>query len=264
MNLPPFSRPHVAVVEMYGAIGGNVRSRTYAPLFKALREDTRVRAVVLDIDSPGGSASDSDYLYGLIRKTAARTPVVAFIRGTGASGAYFIACAAQRIVAHRSSIVGSIGVITIRPQVQELLDKIGVKVSVTATGPLKGMGLPFREESAQEKAKNEALVGAFFEHFIAVVAAGRKRSPEEVRGWATGEVFWAPQALERGMVDDLGDLEHAVAVAAKLGGVSRKHAVTVRPKLPFPQRLLQRVASASLRAVSAEAERLLAPRVEYR
>ena len=264
MNLSPFGRPRVAVVEMYGTIGANVRSRTYAPLFKALREDHNIRAVVLDIDSPGGSASDSDYLYGLIRRVSTRKPVVAFIRGTGASGGYFIACAAQRIVAQRSSIVGSIGVITIRPQVQELLDKIGIKVTITATGPLKGMGLPFREESAQEKAKNEALVGAFFEHFIAVVAAGRKRSPEEVRGWATGEVFWAPQALERGMVDDLGDLEHAVAVAAKLGGVSRKHAVTVRPKLPFPQRLLQRVASASLRAVSAEAERLLAPRVEYR
>lgn len=264
MNLTPFSRPRVAVVEMYGAIGGNVRSHTFAPLFKALREDRGIRAVVLDIDSPGGSASDSDYLYGLIRRVARRKPVVAFIRGTGASGAYFIACAAPRIVAQRSSIVGSIGVITIRTQVQELLEKIGVKVSVTATGPLKGMGLPFREESSQEKAKNEALVGAFFEHFIDVVAAGRKRSRDDVRAWATGEVFWAPQALERGMVDELGDLEHAVAVAAKLGGVSHRHAVTVRPKLPFPQRLLQRVASASLHAASAEAERLLAPRVEYR
>ncbi|HLZ73330.1 MAG TPA: signal peptide peptidase SppA [Dehalococcoidia bacterium] len=264
MNLPLPNRPRVAVVEMNGTIGGGVRSRSYAPLFKALREDRGVRALVLDIDSPGGSASESDYLYGQIRRAAARKPVIAFIRGTGASGAYFIACAGQRIIAQRSSIIGSIGVITIRPQVQELLEKIGVKVSVTATGPLKGMGLPFREESEQEKAKNEALVGAFFEHFIDVVAAGRKVSKETVRGWATGEVFWAPQALERGMVDELGDLEHAVAVAAKLVDISPKQAVTVRPKLPFPQRLLQRAAAASLNAARAEAERLFAARVEYR
>ncbi|HEY7294496.1 MAG TPA: signal peptide peptidase SppA [Dehalococcoidia bacterium] len=264
MNLALPNRPRVAVVEMYGTIGGHLRSRTYAPLFKALREERAVRALVLDIDSPGGSASESDYLYSLIRKVAARKPVVAFIRGTGASGAYFIACAAQRIVAQRSSIVGSIGVITIRPQMQELLDKVGIKVSVTATGPLKGMGLPFREESEQEKAKNEALVGTFFEHFLDVVAAGRRVSKETARGWATGEVFWAPQARERGMVDELGDLEHAVAVAAKLGEVPRKNVVTVRPKLPFPQRLLQRVASASLSAAHAEAERLFTPRIEYR
>ncbi len=264
MNLPLPNRPRIAVVEIYGTIGGSVRSRTYAPLFKALREDRSIRALVLDIDSPGGSASESDYLYGLIRKTAARKPVIAFIRGTGASGAYFIACAAQRIVAQRSSIIGSIGVITIRPQVQELLEKIGVQVSVTATGPLKGMGLPFREESEQEKAKNEALVGAFFAHFIDVVAAGRRVPKETVRDWATGEVFWAPQALERGLIDELGDLEDAVAVAARLGGVPRKQVVTVRPKLPFPQRLFQRVASASLNAARVEAERLFAPRIEYR
>lgn len=190
--------------------------------------------------------------------------MIAFIRGTGASGGYFLACAARHIVAQRSSIVGSIGVITVRPQIQELLEKIGVKVSVTATGPLKGMGLPFREESPAEQEKARALVDSFFEHFVAVVAEGRNAPESTVREWATGEVFWGRQALEKGLVDELGDLERAVTLAAELGGVPRKHAVMVRPRLPLGQQLVQRLAGATTTAVRAEIERLLTPRLEYR
>lgn len=258
------SKTKVAVVEINGAIGAQVRSRQFAPLFKALREDKAVRAVVLDIDSPGGGASDSDYLYMGVKALAAKKPVVAFIRGTGASGAYLLACAAQRIVAQRSGIVGSIGVITIRPQMQDLLEKIGVQVNVTATGPLKGMGLPFRAETPEEHAKTEALIGQFFEHFIDIVAEGRKVSRDVVRSWATGEIFWATQALERGLVDELGELEAAIAVAAKLGGVSEKRTVSVRPRQPLMQRLLQRSASAAAQAVAGEAVRLFSARIEYR
>ena len=264
MDVPMVGKSKVAVVEIAGQIGAQVRSRQYAPMLKALREDKRVRAVLLDIDSPGGGASDSDYIYECVRAVQAEKPVVAFIRGTGASGAYFIACAAERIVAQRSAIVGSIGVITLRPQVQQLLDKIGVQINVTATGPLKGMGLPFREESEAERAKTEALITQFFDHFLDVVAAGRKVDRETVRGWATGEIFWAPQALERGMIDELGGLEQALSVAARLGGVSEKNAVTVRPHQPLVQRLLQRSAQAAAQSVAAEAVRLFSARIDYR
>jgi protease-4 len=264
MAFPGLTRPKVAVVEVYGTIGGSVRSRHFAPMFKALRENKQVRAVVLDIDSPGGSASESDYLYRSLQLLAAQKPLVAFIRGVGASGSYFLACAGQRIVAQRSSVVGSIGVITIRPQVQELLGKMGVQVNVTATGPLKGMGLPFRPESEEERTKNQAMVDAFFQHFIAVVAEGRHVPETTVRDWATGEVFWGKEALAKGLVDELGELEDAIAVAAKLGHTPEKNVVAVRPRIPLGQRLMQRVASASTAAVRTELERLLAPRIEYR
>lgn len=264
MTLPTLGKKKVAVVELAGQIGVQIRSRQYLPLLKALREDPHVRAVVLDIDSPGGGASDSDYIHQGIKALRAKKPVIAFIRGTGASGAYLIACAAERIIAQRSSIIGSIGVITIRPQVQRLLEKIGIEVNVTATGPLKGMGLPFREETPEERAKTEALVNQFFEHFLDVVAEGRKVPREVVRGWATGEVFWAPQALERGLVDELGDLEQALALAAKLGGVPERNAVTVRPRQPLVQRLLQRSAATAANAVLAQIEQLLSARIEYR
>jgi len=264
MQVPMLTRPRVAVVEVYGPIGGAVRSRQFAPMLKSLREEKQVRAVVLDIDSPGGSASESDYIFTAVQALAARKPVVAFIRATGASGSYLIACAAQRIVAQRSSIVGSIGVISVRPQVQELLEKIGVKVSVMATGPLKGMGLPFREESKEEREKSRALINSFFEHFIAVVAEGRRVPAETVRGWATGEVFWASQALEKGLVDELGDLEQAVAVAARLGRVPEKNTVAVRPHVPFGQRLMQRFAMTAATAIRTEIDRLCSPRIDFR
>ena len=264
MNIPPFNRSRVAVVEMYGTIGGAVRSRQFAPMLKSLREDKQVKALVLDIDSPGGSAGDSDYLYDAFRRVRERKPVSAFIRGTGASGAYYIACATQRIIAQRSSIVGSIGVITIRPQMQDLLDKIGVQVSVTATGPLKGAGLPFREETEAERVNMRLMVDAFFERFIDVVADGRRVSRERARQWATGEVFWANRALDEGLVDELGDLERAVAVASSMVNIPEKNAVTVRPRVPLAQRLLKGVGSAAASSLHAEFERLFVPRIEYR
>jgi len=126
------------------------------------------------------------------------------------------------------------------------------------------MGLPFREESEQERQKFEAMIGSFFEHFLDVVAEGRRVPKETVRGWATGEIFWAPQALDKGLVDELGDLEQAITVAAALGNVPEKNTVTVRPKAPIMQRLLQRSAAAAGTAIRTEIDRLLTPRIEYR
>lgn len=265
MNLVlPFLAPRVAVVEIYGTIGNAVRTQQYVPAFKALREDRRVRAVVLDIDSPGGSAIATDYLYTELRKLAARKPVVAFIRGIGASGAYFLAVGATRIVATRSSIVGSIGVISIRPVAEELLGKIGVRVSITRSGPLKGMGSPFVEMTEAERAKEQEMVERFFRHFLQVVAEGRKVPEETVRSWATGEVFWGQEALEKGLVDELGDLDRATALAARLARIPER-VVRVRPRrLPIVQRLTGQFAHSLARAVAAEVERALTARIEYR
>jgi protease-4 len=262
--LRPWQHAHVAVVELYGTIGGAIRTQDYVPALKALREDKRVRAVVLDIDSPGGSAQVADYLYTEIRKVAARKPVVAFIRGVGASGGYFLAVGARRIVATRASLVGSIGVITIRPVAEELLGKIGVRVAVAKTGPLKGTGLPFTELTDQERQKDQAMVDWFFDHFLQVVADGRHVPVEVVRGWATGEVYWGEDARERGLVDEIGDLERAIALASDLARIPER-VRRVRPrKAPLFQRLIGQATTALAQAVAVEVERALTSRVEYR
>jgi protease-4 len=260
----PWMAPKVAVLELYGTIGGAIRTQQFVPAIKGLREDRRVRAVVLDIDSPGGSATVADYLYLELKKLAAKKPVIAFIRGVGASGGYYIAMGATRIIATRAALVGSIGVITIRPVAEELLSKIGVRVAVSKTGPLKGMGLPFVDITDEERAKDQRMVEQFFDHFIGVVAEGRRVPQDTVREWATGEVFWGPEALEKGLVDELGDLERATALAAELARIPEK-VTRVRPRRnPILARLTGQVAQSIARAVAVEIETALAARVEYR
>lgn len=269
MDLPvplPFRLrpPKVAVLELYGTIGGAIRTQQYVPALKALRENDRVRAVVLDIDSPGGSATVTDYLYIEIRKLALKKPVVAFIRGIGASGSYFLAVGATRIIATRSSLVGSIGVSTIRPVAEELLNKIGVRVAIAKSGPLKGMGSPFTAMTEEERQKDQEMVDRFFQHFINVVAEGRRAPIETVREWATGEVFWGREAMERGLVDELGDLDRATELAAELAGIEEK-VMRVHPRRnPLLQRLTGQFSRALARAVAVEVERALTTRIEYR
>ena len=260
MELPHIGKKRVAVVELHGTIGTSIRSQQFVPIFKRLREDQRTRAVVLDIDSPGGSASVSDYLYLEVRKLAEKKPVIAFVRGTCASGSYYIACAATRIISLRSAVVGSIGVLMIRPDMQDLLSKVGVNVSVTTTGPYKGMGLPFREMTPEEQRKNQEMADRFFDQFVNVVAEGRHVPVDTARGWATGEVWWASDAQGMGIVDELGDLERATAYAAEQAGIT-EHTETVRPARPPLQRLITRMAYTMTQAAGAEVERLLSARM---
>jgi protease-4 len=220
---------HIAVVEMEGTIGPGIKAAEFAKLFRSLEESNRVRAVVLDIDSPGGSASASDYLYLSVSALAAKKPVIAFIRGTGASGAYLLSCAAAKIIAIPSAIIGSIGVISMRPLLYEALDRLSLKMAVTKSDRFKDMGSMFRPATAEEEAKEQALVDELFEQFVDAVAKGRNMEREAARAVATGEVFTARKGVELGLVDEVGDLHRAIDVAAELGQVARKP-VWVRPR----------------------------------
>ena len=126
-------------------------------------------------------------------------------------------------------------------------------------GPYKGMGLPFRGMTPEEERKNQEMADRFFEHFVAVVAEGRHVASDVARGWASGEVWWASEALEMGLVDELGDLERATAYAAERAGIA-EHVEQVRPQRPIAQKLLSQVAYTWTRAAGAEIERLLSAR----
>jgi len=237
-------KAHVAVVELEGTIGGGLKPGEFGKLFRSLEENNHVRAVVLDVDSPGGSASGSDYLYLAVQSLAKKKPVVAFIRGNGASGAYLLSCAAAKIIAIPSAIVGSIGVISMRPLVYEALDRLHVRMEVTKSDRLKDMGSMFRPPTEEEKAKEQQLVDDLFESFVAAVSEGRHISLEAARAVATGEVFTGRRALERGLVDELGDLPRAIDLAAELGNVPAKP-VWVRPRRGLKD-LLSSVSSQAL------------------
>jgi protease IV len=219
----------VAVVEMEGAIGPRIKVSEYVKLFRSLEQNEHVRAVVLDIDSPGGSAPGSNYLYLAVKSLVARKPVIAFIRGIGASGAYMFACPATKIVAIPSAIIGSIGVISMRPSIYEALERIGVQMSVTKSDRLKDMGSMFREATEEEKQKEQELVDDLYDQFLDIVAEGRGIDKKRAKELATGEVYTARRCVELGLVDELGDLERAIDLAAELGEAPRRP-IWLKPK----------------------------------
>ncbi len=253
----PFPPRRVAIIRLYGPISGGARIADRVELARRLRTSGRVPAVVLDIDSPGGSATASDDLFLALERLAAAKPLVAAIRGTGASGAYLAALAARTIVAQPHAVVGSIGVISASPRLPRLLDRLGVDVSDHRAGRLKGMGSPWRDETDEESAKEQALVDAFYAAFVTRLATGRKLTEERARELATGEVWLGEQARELGLVDEIGDLERAVELAAEVAGVPARSA-PVRLHQPLFDRLVGRASvslAASLReAIEAELE----------
>ncbi len=259
----PIRRPRTAVLEMYGPLGPVIRGPEYVRTISALASDPHIRSVVVDVDSPGGSAPVADSIYRALRHLSARKPTVAFIRGSGLSGGYLIACAATKVVALPTALVGSIGVILIRPVVQELMERVGVKMVITKEGHLKDMFQPFREPTAEEREKVQALTGEIYEWFVDAVATSRRLDPKTVRGYATGEMFTAAKAKEMGLIDELGDWETALDMASELGRIPRRLQY-VRPRRPLLERLLARGGAAMAGAVAAELELRLSPRLELR
>lgn len=243
----------IAVIEVFGAIGGAVKSPEMSRLLNMARDDHRIRAVVLDIDSPGGGSSASDYIYRSVKRVAERKPVIAAIRGTGASGSYMIACGAQRIVASPGAIIGSIGVISVRPILEDLLERAGIKVNVNKSGAYKDMGALWREATPEEQEKMQSLIDDIFQDFVTIVSEARGLDENAVRDLATGEVYLADRARELGLVDELGDLERALDIASELTGAPPKP-LYLRPKRNLRQLLFGSVSEALVQAVADQVE----------
>ncbi|MDA0733834.1 MAG: signal peptide peptidase SppA [Chloroflexi bacterium] len=257
-------RSGIAVVEIHGVIGTRVRESVYARLFDSIARDKRYKALLLDINSPGGSATGSDLLYHSLKKVAQQKPVVAYVSGVGASGGYYLACAASKVVALPAALVGSIGVIYLRPILEQLLGKVGVELSVFKGGRLKDMTGFWRSPTDEESEKFQGLISEMYDTFVSVVVQGRSLEDSQVRELATGELYTARRGHEMGLVDELGDFELALNLAAELGNVKAKPR-WIRPKRSLSERLTGRMSSRSpgLGLLSAEMLRLLAGGMYY-
>jgi len=262
MALKILQRGRIAIVELFGSLGMALRSDEYVPIFESLRRSKAIKAVVLDIDSSGGEVPTSAYLRLAVSKLTAEKPVVAFVRGTCASGAYLIGCAAQKIVAMPYAVIGSIGVLSFWPVISELMERLGVQVEVSKSAELKDMHAFWRPPTAEEREKAQALVDAFHSEFVSTVAEARGLEPETVQALATGEVFWARQALALGLVDELGDQERAIELAMELGQVPRR-LIYVRPKRPRWRRWMGRFAGSLVAEIGLRVERRLLPRLWF-
>jgi protease IV len=231
-------RRRIAIISLRGVIGGAARTDDLLRTLASARRNSRVRAVLLEIDSPGGGATASETLHVAVKRVAAEKPVVAWIRGTGASGSYFIACGATRILAFPSALVGSIGVISVRPIAVEALQRLGTRINVTKTGKFKDLGAPWREPTPDDEAKERELVDAIFRRFVAAVRSARRMDDTRVARVTTGEVWLASQALDLGLVDALSEHEDAaLAVAQDLAGLPHHHFIRMGPKRTLMQRL---------------------------
>lgn len=225
----------IAVIEMHGVIGTVIREPEYSRMLERVARNRSIGALVLDIDSPGGSATASDLLYESVRRVAAQKPVVAYIRGLGASGGYYIACGAGAILASRAALIGSIGVIYLRPVVQQMLSKLGIELSVFKEGRLKDMSGFWRHPTDEEADKMQSLIGSMYNLFVAVVCESRQLTPEQGLELATGELYTAQQAITHRLIDRSGGFDDAVAEAMRLSGARRKIR-RFRPKRPFMER----------------------------
>ncbi len=262
LNLNP---DRIAVTELFGAIGSPTRTTEWVRMLKAVEENKHIRALVIDIDCPGGGAGASEYMYRSVAKVAAKKPVVAFVRGTCASGGYMVACAAASITAVPMAIVGSIGVISMRPMLYDLLDKIGVRMEVTKSGRLKDMFSNFREPTPEERTKEQALIDSFYNRFVSLVAEERKMPNERIRELATGEIFTAEQAKENGLIDELGDLDTAIDLAQKMANLSERKVTYARPHRGLRDRLLANTATGLMESFAYALEAgLNRPRIELR
>ena len=230
-------RRRIAVLTIKGVIGGAVRASDVTHQLDKLRESRTTKAVMLDIDSPGGSATESEALYLATKRLAAEKPVVAWIRGTGASGSYFMACGATRILAFPGAIVGSIGVISARPILAETLRRIGASLLVTKTGPFKDLGAPWKEPTDEDRAKEQSLVDAVFARFTAAVSDARDLRGRALDAVTTGEVWLATQAKDLGLVDALTEEEGALEEAQRLAGLPHHRTVRIGRRKTVLQRL---------------------------
>jgi protease-4 len=217
----------VGVVAVHGAIVDSAPQRpklsgragaSYESVSRALRAarvDPRVRAVILHIDSPGGSALASDLIHRELIRLREKKTVVACMGNVAASGGYYVAVGCERIVAQPTTTTGSIGVISARVLAAGLLERVGIRAEVVRSAPHADMFSPFRALTDDERAMLDDHVKDFYKTFLRVVAQGRSRTTDEVHALARGRVWSGSDAHARGLVDVLGGLERALALVVE-------------------------------------------------
>ncbi|MEM7695767.1 MAG: signal peptide peptidase SppA [Pseudomonadota bacterium] len=201
------SGPHIARVAISGAI---VSDRPLIELLTRLQKKDTVRAVVVAIDSPGGTSVGGERLYKALRTLSAEKPVVSHINTLGASAAYMTALGTDHIVAHRTSLTGSIGVLIQYGQVSTLLDRLGIEVGKVDSGPLKAEPNPFTPTEPAAVAALQSVVDDTFEWFLGLVIERRGMPTEKARRLADGRIYTGQQAMEEGLIDAIGGEEVAV------------------------------------------------------
>jgi len=226
------SGPRIGVVLVQGGIGmgdGGAEAETVLRQVRKFADDSGIKAVVVRIDSPGGSVGPSQEIHDEVKRLAGKKPVVCSLGSVAASGGYYVAVACPKIVAAPGTLTGSIGVISQFLNVKGLVERFDIKTETVKSGKLKDAGNPFRDMTAEDRAYWQALVDRVHRQFVGAVVEGRDLDRDAVRKIADGRVVTGEEAKELGLVDELGNFYDAVELAkteAKLTG---------EPHLVFPR-----------------------------
>ena len=217
----------VAVIDVTGII---TKSDATIKLIHAYRDDPSVKAIVMRIDSPGGSVAPVQEIYTELEKI--EKPIVASMAGSAASGGYYIACAADTILANPGTLTGSIGVIMQFTRMKGLYDKVGLEHQVIKSGQFKDTGSPFRTLTEAEQAVLQATVDDVYNQFVDTIAEARGHllTRTEVVELSDGRIFSGKQALDSKLIDQLGNLPDAIKIAGELGGIEGKPKILRKEK----------------------------------
>ena len=237
-----FNKGKIAVIKIHGTIGSTVKYEQLSPLIIKVEKNKSVKAVIIDINSPGGGVTDSDLIYSSLVSLNKLKPVIAYIQGLGASGGYLLACASRNIIATEASVVGSIGVISIRPVLVDLLNNLGVKVEVNKTGEFKDSGSIWRKQTKNDSKYLQEFIDDYYERFLKIVSINRNKDYKEIKKIADGKIYWAPKAKELGLIDNIGNFSDVIKLAAKEGNCSEK-IVLYKPKVSILNKLFKNAAS---------------------
>lgn len=236
-NRATVAGPRLALVHLAGNItdgevssGKSGVSGPFSRALRRLRDDSEIRAIVLRIDSPGGSAMASDRMWHAVRAAAAKKPVVVSVGGMAASGGYYVASAATEIFAHDESVIGSIGVVGGKIHLSELASKVGVSPVILRTGERSAWLTPFQAFTDSERQAMQRMLQTTYRRFTKIVGLGRNLSPEEVEAAASGRIFSGRTARDHKLVDHRGSLRDALVRARTLGQLPDAAPIEVWPQ----------------------------------
>ena len=238
----------IGVIPIYGVISDFDAVTSQLVKF---RKNKSIKAIILRINSPGGGVGASQEIYREVQKTTKSKKVIVSMGGVAASGGYYIASAADKIVANPGTITGSIGVIMEFVRYEEILKKIGIKFEVLKSGEFKDMGSPHRELTEREKELIKTLIANIQDQFVKAVADGRHLPLEKTRNLADGRIFSGAQARELGLVDELGNFQDAVDIARDLSGIKGDVSLIYPQKnrMKFFDKFMENIADSVMRVM---------------
>ena len=229
--------PNVAVISLNGVITSSKADRIIEEINKA-KNNSSIKAVLIKIDSPGGEACSSQRIYLALKSLSSAKPTVALIKTIGASGAYFAACGAKKIVSYPTSTVGSIGVIFETINFSQLAKKLGLSLFVVKTGPVKDVGNPFRKPTEKDIKMVKSVIENIYDQFIEAVAESRNLPLDKVKAIADGSVFTGQQALKLHLVDSTGGKKAAENYIRKLAHIRHIRFENLSESSSFTKKIL--------------------------